>query len=161
MVAQLLSERSFRGPGCTDACEVVRAIVPGRFGRSELLLHDPFAHEEYGRITSWNGSDPVVWTGALVIDLRARTAGVHGRELELSPFEWSVLEYLAVHAGRICSIAELMTVSRGPVWATEDHVCRAAMSRLRAKLGPCGDLVETVAGRGYRLRMVEPVEAAP
>lgn len=163
MVAHALppSERDFRGPGCGDDCIVVRAIVPGRFGRTELLLHDPEAHEEYGRVTSFGGRSAVVWTGALVVDLAARSATVYGRELQMTPGEWGFLEHLALHAGRVCSLDELLISARGAEWAGADHLARVTMIRVRFKLGACADLIQTVLGRGYRLALTDPIETYP
>src|SRR3954466_7363999 len=84
-------ERSFRATGCDARCEVVQALLPGRFGRSELLLHDPTAHEEYGRgIASLLGDAArlgAVHSGGIAIDLDACTVSRDGSPLAVSPSE--------------------------------------------------------------------------
>ena len=108
MAAAMAPERDFRGPGCTDACEVVKAIVPGRFGRTDLLLHDPDTHEEYGRLTSGVPGGVIVWTGSLLGDLRTRDAFSAGGTLNLTLREWQILEFLALRIGRWCTAAEIV-----------------------------------------------------
>jgi DNA-binding winged helix-turn-helix (wHTH) protein len=160
MVAERVPERDFRGPGCTDACEVLKAIVPGRFGRSELLIHDPSSHEEYGRITAGPTNGTVVWTGSLVIDRWARTVASAGRVVRLTEREWSVLDHLARHVGRLCSLAEIVHAVWGSEWVPADHMVRVNMVRVRQKLGDNGRLIETRIGFGYRLIIAPPIECA-
>jgi hypothetical protein len=161
MVAQLIPERDFRGPGCTDACEVVKAIVPGRFGRSELLLHDPSAHEAYGRATSGGARDGgfVVETGGLRIDRWRRAAFAFGVDVELTGGEWKLLDFLAGHADRYVPTAELARVVMGE-WGAH-HSFHVYMARLRSRLGAASYLIETRFGHGYRLRLLPPTETAP
>lgn len=155
----LVPERDFRGPGCTDACEVVQAIVPGRFGRSDLLLHDPTTHEEYGRATSGPTGSSLVWTGPLVVDRWRRTAVLGGRHLHLTHREWEILDYLAGHLDRRCPNPEVTDAIWGPVPWDGGHVLRVGVTRLRAKLAPHEQLIETNPGLGYRLKAEPPIEA--
>jgi DNA-binding winged helix-turn-helix (wHTH) protein len=157
MVAHLTPERDFRGAGCTEACEVVRAIVPGRFGRSELLLHDPGVHEEYGRATAGIGGGTVVWTGPLVVDRWAKTAQLGPRTVHLTGREYELLDHLAARLGRLCSMREIGASLWSDSWGAARAI-RMTMLRLRGKLAPCPGLIETVPGRGYRLAVVPPVE---
>ncbi|WP_037910830.1 uroporphyrinogen-III synthase [Actinacidiphila yeochonensis] len=119
---------------------------------------------------------PVVWPergrlGALVRTLTEqlpsrgrREVRIEGRELVLqgsallvdgesrwlSPKSATLLRALAERPGRVLSRAELMRRA----WADSDadeHAVEAAIARLRASLGPHGDLVRTVPKRGYRL----------
>ena len=164
MIAQIAPERDFRGPGCGERCEVVRAIVPGRVGRSELLLHDPATHERYGLLRSSRTSvvgNPVIHTGGLVIDRWERRAISYGVDLELSGREWEILDYLAANAGRYCPTPEIV----GAVWGTwpDPHILHVFLMRLRTRLASCGHLIETRKTHGYRLRVEPPItsERAP
>jgi DNA-binding winged helix-turn-helix (wHTH) protein len=150
-----------RGPGCTDACEIVRAIVPGRFGRSELLLHDTASHEAYGRLQAgpWPVDQGVVRTGALVIDRWARTVASFGVDVAVSEREWGILDYLAGRLDRFVSTAEL---TEG-VWHTDwiaSSIVTTTMARLRSRLSDAGHVIETAPGRGYRVRAL-PVRESP
>jgi DNA-binding winged helix-turn-helix (wHTH) protein len=155
-------ERSFRGQGCTEACEVVRAIIPGRFGRSDLLLHDPQTHEAYGRATAVGvlAGDPIVWTGTLVIDRWARSVTSFGHDVYVTEREWQILDFLAARLGKLTSARELALAVCQTDW-DGGHVVRVYISRLRRRLGASAALLETSLGRGYRLAALPPVMAQP
>ncbi|MFL5862547.1 MAG: winged helix-turn-helix domain-containing protein [Solirubrobacteraceae bacterium] len=162
-------ERTFRATGCDARCEVVQALVAGRFGRSELLLHDPTAHEEYGRgIASLLGDATrlgAVHSGGIAIDLDACTVSRDGSPLAVSPSEIQILTTLARRAGTLVPYDQVAFAVWGagtlellrPVWL---HPLRVVMSRLRAQLRPWGGLIHTVPTFGYRLDVL-PADAAP
>jgi DNA-binding response OmpR family regulator len=91
--------------------------------------------------------------GALEIDREERRARVAGAPVELTAREFAVLLHLAQRAGDVVTRTELLT----QVWATqfdpESNVVEVHVSRLRDKLGEAATLIETVRGRGYRLRV--------
>jgi hypothetical protein len=159
----LVPERTFRGSGCDDRCTVVRALVPGVFGRSELLLHDAAAHEEYGALQGHlehGGPQPAVArTGGLAVDLERLLASVNGRELELTGTELRLLVLLARRLDGIVTHDELAYVVWGegvlglprPAWT---HALSAHVSRLRRRLHPWQALLTTSVGVGYRLANV-------
>ena len=160
MIAQLTPEREFRGQGCSEACVVVKAIIPGQYGRSELLLHDPETHEQYGRIATGADGSAIVWTGSLVIDRWAKTVTSDGRPVRLTPREWDLLDYLAANIGRACPLTEIEAAIWGEdMWSSEGHLTRVNVSRVREKLGQNRGMIETNPGLGYRLLRVEPREA--
>jgi DNA-binding winged helix-turn-helix (wHTH) protein len=162
-------ERSFRATGCDARCEVVQALLPGRFGRSELLLHDPKAHEEHGRgIATLLGDAArrgVVHSGGIAIDLDACTVSRDGSPLDVSPSERQILYTLARRAGTLVPYDQVTFAIWGPstleltrpVWV---HALRVVMSRLRAQLRPWGGLIVTVPTFGYRLDVL-PADAPP
>jgi two-component system phosphate regulon response regulator PhoB len=90
--------------------------------------------------------------GPLRIDRTAHRVTVEGRDLDLTPTEYKLLTLLAERKGRVQPRTMLLEV----VWdAAPDIQTRTVdmhVQRLRAKLGPAGDLIETVRGFGYRLR---------
>ena len=79
-----------------------------------------------------------------------RRAQSAGRDLELTPKEFGVLELLLAAQGRVVSAEELLA----RVWDENADPFTAAvritMSRLRAKLGD-PPIIETVAKAGYRM----------
>jgi DNA-binding response OmpR family regulator len=89
--------------------------------------------------------------GALRIDLAGKRAvGANGRALDLTRREWSILECLGLHSGRVVSKDRLMQAIVG---AGEEISCNAIevhVSRLRTKLGTDAT-VRSVRGLGYRL----------
>jgi DNA-binding winged helix-turn-helix (wHTH) protein len=162
-------ERSFRATGCDARCEVVQALLPGRFGRSELLLHDPKAHEEHGRgIATLLGDAArrgVVHSGGIAIDLDALTVGRDGSPLAVSSSEIQILCTLATRAGALVPYDQVAFAIWGastlellrPVWM---HALQAMMHRLRGRIRPWGGLIDTVPNVGYRLDVL-PADAAP
>jgi len=91
--------------------------------------------------------------GALEIDTAAHLVRVAGEAVELTPTEYKLLLLLAERRGRVQDRAHLLE----SVWeAAPDIQTRTVdmhVQRLRAKLGAAGDMIETVRGFGYRLRV--------
>ncbi|HEY0527574.1 MAG TPA: response regulator transcription factor [Gemmatimonadaceae bacterium] len=92
--------------------------------------------------------------GPIQIDSTAHKVTVDGREVDLTPTEFKLLSLLAERKGRV-QPRNLLLES---VWeAAPDIQTRTVdmhVQRLRAKLGPAGDLIETVRGFGYRIKNV-------
>ncbi|MGA1417000.1 MAG: response regulator [Gemmatimonadaceae bacterium] len=90
--------------------------------------------------------------GPIVIDRSAHRVLVEGHEVELTPTEFKLLLTLAERRGRVQARGLLLET----VWeAAPDIQTRTVdmhVQRLRTKLHPAGDLIETVRGFGYRLR---------
>jgi len=168
MVAHMLPERELRGPGCDERCELIKALLPGVLGRSELLLHDAAAHEEYGWATAGilgHRADVVV-TGPLAIDIRRMETTLDGAPLALTPAELRLLVVLARRVGAFVPWEPLIADGLGWGAAQEDagnarHALRVNMARLRLRLGDAAGLVVTVCGLGYRLELIEAGQAAP
>jgi two-component system phosphate regulon response regulator PhoB len=97
--------------------------------------------------------------GALEIDLGAHQVKVDGLPVDLTPTEFKLLLTLAERRGRVQGRAHLLET----VWeAAPDIQTRTVdmhVQRLRAKLGPAGDMIETVRGFGYRLRVPQTRQA--
>ena len=91
--------------------------------------------------------------GPLEIDMDAHLVRVAGEPVELTPTEYKLLLLLAERRGRVQERAHLLE----SVWeAAPDIQTRTVdmhVQRLRAKLGVAGDMIETVRGFGYRLRV--------
>lgn len=82
--------------------------------------------------------------------LQGAAAVVDGRPVGLTERERGVLAMLAERPGATVSRGALL----GEVWKNprvDPHVLETTVARLRAKLGPAGDAVETAVRRGYRL----------
>ncbi len=148
----VIPERGFKRPGCDDRCMVIRAVIPGVFGRSELLLHDPDAHEDYGawqdRVTD-PGSHTVV-TGTLAINLSSLDVSVNGVSVHLTGTELRLLVLLARRIGQAVTYDEILHAIGGEGY-TEPHLVRVFVSRTREKLGEAGNLIVTLVKTGLRL----------
>jgi uroporphyrinogen-III synthase len=94
---------------------------------------------------------------AITLDLDGTPALLQGRlvvvgsaaEVTLTDRERAVLEALARRRGAVVSKQALLD----QIWEGEsdDHVVEVTVGRLRRRLGPAGESIETVVRRGYRL----------
>ncbi|QKW14127.1 response regulator transcription factor [Verrucosispora sp. NA02020] len=102
------------------------------------------------------GTGVVLTVGALSLDVARQEARRGVRELQLTRKEFGVLEYLMTHPGRVVPAEELLE----HVWdANADpftETVRVTVGTLRRKLTGTDTEppIETVIGRGYRLREV-------
>lgn len=156
MVPTISPEREFRGPGCTDFCRVVAAVVPGVFGRTELLLHDARSHEAFGRaqaVTPGGLTSHDITTGPLLI--RALTADVYvdGEPMKLTAVEWKIVAVLARNVGGLVARERILVDVWGEAYWQEYHMLRVNVARIREKLGPARPLLETRMSLGYVLRI--------
>lgn len=98
----------------------------------------------------------VLSLGPISIDRAAHRVAVDGQTIDLTPTEYRLLVLLAERRGRVQSRARLLET----VWdAAPDIQTRTVdmhVQRLRSKLGPSGDMIETVRGFGYRLNSAAP-----
>jgi DNA-binding response OmpR family regulator len=97
-----------------------------------------------------SGSSAVLTVGPLRLDASRHLATLDDRPLSPTPKEFGVLEYLMTRPGHVVSSEELLE----HVWdANADpftQTVRVTVGTLRRKLGE--GWIETVVGRGYRLR---------
>jgi len=94
--------------------------------------------------------------GALTIDLDAHQVYIAGRPLALTPTEFSLLQVLAEQPGRALSRSQLIEKGLGYDYEGLERTVDSHIKNLRRKLEEAGaapDLVETVFGVGYRLKV--------
>ena len=95
--------------------------------------------------------DTLVSQGIMVDRERHRvTAGE--QHLDLTPSEFSLLESLIRHPGRVFSRAELIDSALGGDSLVLERTIDVHVRALRKKLDQHADLIETVRGVGYRFR---------
>lgn len=138
------------------ARDEVRDRVRGLTLGGDDYLAKPFAFAELvARVQALlrRGATPraTVRVGDLVIDAARRQARRGNTEIPLTAREFRLLEYLARHAGRVVSRADLWA----HVWESqsepESNVVDVYVRYLRNKLGRSPDLITTVRGGGYLL----------
>ena len=97
-------------------------------------------------------SKPSLDCGPIRLDLAAQTVSVAGQAVDLTSYEYKVLEYLMLHAGELVSKADLTEHIYQQDFDRDSNVLEVFIGRLRKKLDPDGELkpIETVRGRGYR-----------
>lgn len=97
--------------------------------------------------------------GALRIDASAHRVWVDEAEVQLTATEFRLLTTLARRSGRVQTRGQLLQ----EVWDMPPDLSTRTvdthMKRLREKLGPAGDRLETVRGVGYRLNSLGPAPA--
>jgi DNA-binding response OmpR family regulator len=92
---------------------------------------------------------PVLRSGGIDLDVAARTCTVHGEQVELTPREFSVVEYLMRREGEVVPKSEILEHVWDFAFDGGDNVVEVHVSALRRKLGSAA--IETVRGAGYRM----------
>jgi two-component system response regulator PhoP len=97
---------------------------------------------------------PVLRIGDVEVDTVRQVVTRHGAEIDLSPTEFRILEYLAHKPKAIVSKQELLEHLYDYDWEHHSNVIEAHVSNLRRKLdlAETESLIETLRHRGYRLR---------
>ena len=93
---------------------------------------------------------PVIRVGALSLDTSRKEVCVGDRAVNLTAFEYRVLEHLMLNAGRVVSKAELTDHLYAQDFDRDSNVIEVFVGRLRRKLGPANP-IRTLRGQGYRL----------
>jgi two-component system response regulator MtrA len=87
-----------------------------------------------------------------VVDAAAREARVGGVDCGLTRVEFDLLHALVRRPGAALPRGYLVEATLDPDREGTERTLDVHVSRLRKKLGPAGERVETVRGIGYRLR---------
>ena len=97
-------------------------------------------------------ASPVLSCGPVVLDLRSQTVAVGGEAIDLTTFEYRLLEHLMMRAGEVISKTELTERLYAQDFERDSNTIEVFMGRLRRKLDPDEVLqpIETLRGRGYR-----------
>ena len=95
--------------------------------------------------------------GQISLDLTAQTVALRGHPVELTSYEYRLLEYLIKQRGKVVPKSELADYLYPHDQDRDSNVLEVLVGRLRRKLDPDGDLapIETLRGRGYRFTLVE------
>jgi two-component system response regulator PhoP len=93
--------------------------------------------------------------GPVVLDTRAQTVQLNGTPVELTTFEYRILEHLMLRAGDVISKGELTERLYDQDYERDSNVIEVLIGRLRRKLDPTDTLqpIETLRGRGYRFAL--------
>ena len=95
---------------------------------------------------------PEVSIGPLKVNLSSQEVQLGGEPLELTSFEYKVLEYFVLHPEQVVSKMELNEHLYEEDADPDSNVIEVIIGRLRKKLDPDGQWqpIETLRGRGYR-----------
>ncbi len=133
--------------------------VAGLDAGADDYVTKPFRFEEVlARVQallrrSGGWSQPILRSGAVELDTRAQEVRAAGERVELTAFEYRLLEYLMLRAGEVISKAELTEKLYEQDFERDSNTIEVFIGRLRRKLDPDGghQLIETLRGRGYRV----------
>jgi two-component system response regulator PhoP len=100
-------------------------------------------------------AQPVVSCGPIQLDTAAQSVRVDKRALELTAYEYKVLEYMMLHAGEVISKTTLTEHVYDQDFDRDSNVIEVFIGRLRKKLDPEDQFkpIETLRGRGYRFTL--------
>jgi DNA-binding response OmpR family regulator len=93
-------------------------------------------------------------SGGTVVDLAGRRLTRDGQEVTLTAREWTVLDVLAEHVGRVVARSEVISIAWPRPGPGASESLDVIVSRLRRKLGDAGALrIRTVRGHGFVLEV--------
>ena len=99
-----------------------------------------------------------VTSGPVVLNTSAQSVEVNGEPLELTAYEYKVLEYLMFNTDKVISKTELTEHIYDQDFDRDSNVIEVFVGRLRKKHDPDNSLkpIETLRGRGYRWSLEPP-----
>jgi two-component system response regulator PhoP len=103
------------------------------------------------RVGGWAQSELIC--GPIMLDTRSQVVSLKGEPVELTSFEYRLLEYLMLHAGEVCSKTQITEALYDQDFERDSNVIEVFIGRLRRKLDPDSTFkpIETLRGRGYRM----------
>lgn len=134
--------------------------VRGLDSGADDYLPKPFAFQELlarlralGRRKVQAREPTYLEVNGLRLDLRRRRADREGHTIELSPKEFSLLEFLMRNEGRVVTRTQILDHIWGYDYGTDSNLVDVYMAYLRRKVdrGDGQKLIRTVRGVGYAL----------
>lgn len=90
----------------------------------------------------------------IMIDIDRHEVTCRDQFISLSATEFAILEFLSRNPGWVFSRARIIDAIRGEDYPVTERSVDVQVLGIRRKLGPCGAVLETVRGVGYRMRSV-------
>jgi len=93
--------------------------------------------------------------GILSFDMAAQEVSINGNNIDLTAYEYRLLEYLILNTGKVISKTELTEHIYDQDFDRDSNVIEVFVGRLRKKLDPENQygIIETLRGRGYRFAL--------
>jgi two-component system, OmpR family, alkaline phosphatase synthesis response regulator PhoP len=99
-----------------------------------------------------SGEESSLSIHGMTINTAKRTVTCSGKRIELTASEFDILYFLALHPGWVFSRDRIISAVKGDDYPVTDRSIDVQIVGLRRKLGPMGDIIETVRGVGYRFK---------
>ncbi len=135
--------------------------VEGLEAGADDYLVKPFHFEELlariyalvRRASGWASS--TLQCGQIILNPTTQEVTHHGEPVELTAYEYRLLHYMMLHAGKVLSKTELTDHLYEQDQDRDSNVIEVFIKRIRDKLDPDKSLnvIETLRGRGYRLTL--------
>tara|TARA_R110002096_G_scaffold161007_5_gene327422 strand:- start:14924 stop:15610 length:687 start_codon:yes stop_codon:yes gene_type:complete len=135
--------------------------VDGLSSGADDYVAKPFHFEEVSarvnallrRSGGWASSQ--LDAGPVSLDMSRQELTVDDNPVDLTSFEYKIIEYLMVRAGQVISKAELTDRLYDQDFERDSNVIEVFIGRLRKKMDPDNTLkpIETLRGRGYRFAL--------
>ena len=160
-VLHALRAKGFERPVLVlTAQDAVDAKVATLRAGADDYVTKPFAFEELlARVEALSRrpraiASPVLRVGDLEIDQATREVRRGGVQIEVTPKEYTVLEYLARHAGRVMSRTLITEYAWGYHFDPGTNIVDVVINHLRKKIDAKHDrkLITTVRGVGYVIK---------
>ncbi len=124
--------------------------IPKPFSPREVVLRIKAVLRRRGGAPA--EGDESLESGGIRLDPSAHKVAVRGAEVPLTATEFRLLRVLLERQGRVQTRSRLLTDVWGYAEDVDSRTVDTHVRRLRRKLGPEADRIETVIGVGYRLR---------
>ena len=132
--------------------------VEGLEAGADDYMVKPFSQEELlarirallRRSTGWSQSQ--LQCGDIVLDITSQTVSLQDKPVDMTAYEYRILEYMMLNSGKVISKTELTEHIYHQDFDRDSNVIEVLVGRLRKKIDPENTLkpIETLRGRGYR-----------
>jgi len=138
--------------------EEIDRVVGFEVGADDYLVK-PFSTRElmlrikavFRRTGTEETETRIIRAGSITIDVDRHTVTIDDAEIVLTTIEFNLLRNLAERLGRVQSRDRLLKDVWGMSHIGDTRTVDTHITRLRTKLGECGDLIKTVRGFGYKM----------
>lgn len=135
--------------------------VDGLSAGADDYVVKPFHFEEVtARVNallrrSGGWASAVLSAGPVTLDTLRQDLSVDERSIELTSYEYKIIEHLMIRAGEVISKTELTDRLYDQDFERDSNVIEVFIGRLRKKMDPENTLnpIETLRGRGYRFAL--------